>query len=487
MEPGSRSPSTSSVVSDFLDEDDSSGSEEAREEEEAAELLPEAREEQLESFYNQTVGAVFVWTMECVILALVHLCLYLLVDALLSRSDGATLLVEWCSWNIAIATAVVACGNAFVANMQREPGIFSRHYMMCTQAYCGTLSYVGLVYSTVAYESLENTAWRNLFIQGQASYLAVTLVLIVVANNVQWIVSLFLTYSCTPFGQSNAAFFQIPVGAALVVFLVIVNETATNGLIVCQGVAYDNFAYVVANAFILSSALLDVCSAIECDPFGILPEIMHSSLYSRARFDPWGLLHGTLLIICALVYGAVARLSRTVFFGVGFTLLFILVTTVLQSFDLRYVADLLLHAEDEDERRVRALQEALAVSFKEAKRIKEHTIPSTRRRVAHRATSRRPPEKPPRKHHVHRDKLREAHEKPGEHHERPEEAHEKREHHEKHRHGIRWRGPQPEPTPSHEKLREARHAFEISNKRDPLPSTLAIFPHIPVTLRRTVN
>ena len=418
MEAGSESSSSSldEVVDAFLDDAEDGARAAVQEELTAAALAPEERAEQLEAFYSTTVGAVFVWTLENLVAGLLHLAVYVVADALLG---GSLWIVQWCSCCTLAGAAVMAGLNTLYAFTQREPGVLSREYMMITQAYCGTVSYVSVVFSGVAWEAAKNAHWNSVFLQSSGSLTAPVLIAVVVMNNAAWLLSLVLTYSCTPFGQSNSAFLQLPVGAALLLFLVLVNEMATND---ARG---DPATFAAVNGAICSSAVLEIFSALEVDPLHLFPDALHSSLHTRARIDPWALLHGSALLFFALGYGAVARFSQTSFFGVVFVLAFLLGVTVLQGVDTRYVLGLLLRTSDEDERRVRAMQGALAEAVaqpaaKPALIAKPAPIAKARRRRRH-------------------------------------------------------------AEPDHAMLRAGRASFRDTTR---LPSAVAVFPHIPVSLRR---
>lgn len=433
MEPGSpvssRRSSEASVVEAFLASEaaDDGTREAVREELTAAALAPEERAEQLDAFYTTTVGSVFVWTLENVVAGLLHLAVYVIAEAVLG---GPLRLVQWCSCSTALSAAAMAGLNAAYAFSAREPGVSSRAFMMVTQAYCGTVSYVGLVFSAVAWEAAGSARWRALFIADGGALAAPALVAVAVANNGVWLLSLVLTYCCTPFGQSNAAFAHIPVGAALLLFLVLANEAGTGSLGVCGGV--DAAVFALANGAICASAALDSLSALEADPAHVFPEFMHSTARQRARVDPWALLHGSALLFLALAYGAVGRFSSTAFFGVAFVLVFLLGVTALQGLDLRYVLERLLRVDDADERRARALEQATAVAVLAAAQAKQPAEAPA----------------PPRLH-----KRRRA-------------------------------GAAREPAVDLAQLREGRERFRDALR---LPSAVAMFPHIPVSLRRTAR
>eukprot|EP00961_Rhodomonas_salina_P220463 2980645-Rhodomonas_salina.1 len=230
-------------------------------------------------FYNQTVGLMFVWTLENAVMALLGYGLFLLVDTVLSER---VLIAWWASLNLLGGTLFMAGCNMVVAFMERNAEVFSRHYMMSTQAYCGMVSVVGTVYSAVVWRSLQGGVWENIFLQSMSIYVRGVLLLLLATNNVQWLLSLVLTYSCTPFGGGNSAFLKVPVAAGLSLFMLLVNETVNNGLIVCQGKTGDFFTFGVTNLAINSSFLLYCLAAVEFDYFDILPASFHSTATRRA-------------------------------------------------------------------------------------------------------------------------------------------------------------------------------------------------------------
>jgi hypothetical protein len=353
------------LLEEALSSDGESLHEALAQEREVAELAPQERGDMLESFHTQTVGAVFVWTAETLLFALVHYCVFLGADALVG---GGALLARWASANMVLGAAAVAGANALFAFVEREPGVFSRHYMMCTQAYCGMVSCVGTVFSAVAWKATHAASWRDTFVQSESALVPAALLAVAVVNNVQWLLSLVLTYSCTPFGQSNSAFLHVPVAAALVLFLVLVNEAATNQLVVCPGTYRTAAVYLATNGAILSSLALHVLSAVEFDPAGLFPAWMHSGLHTRARLDAYALLHGLGLSFATLCYGAAARLSATTFWATVAVLAFTALVTLVQGADVRFALGTLLTSDDRDERRARALEAELARGFAEARR-----------------------------------------------------------------------------------------------------------------------
>ena len=485
-----------------------------------AALEPEEREEQQETFYNQTVGAVFVWTLENLVMGAVHYCVYLLAEALAAPGEGGVVIAKWCSSNVLYSTLVMAATNALIAFVERTPGIFSRHYMMVTQAYCGTISFLGLVFSAVAWKASLTEHWRVIFTQSSSPLLSTGKLLIVIGNNVQWVLSLLLTYSCTPFGQSNSAFVHIPVAAAAALFLVLVNETATNELVLCQGYAANLFTYAFTNAAIFSSLMLYVWSAVEWDPANVFPSFMHSTAVTRQRFDVYALIHGGLLFVIVTCYGAIARLSQSTFFGTMFILAFTIACTVVHAFDLRYLATTILASDDQDERRARALRDEMAWEHREQLRrslrrgeprwdppLKGHSPEGThgpaeddhayvhRRRREHEAShtpkagytgkERQIPRRSHERHQTHH-RVRRHSEDPPKEYEHGKAGHEHgragHEHGKAHHTSMDF-----PPDFDRDELRRRGDFFRRSNTREPLPTGLTLFPNIPVSLRRTVH
>eukprot|EP00961_Rhodomonas_salina_P052056 698837-Rhodomonas_salina.3 len=272
-----------------------------------------AQYEMLDSFYNQTVGAMFTWTIECVLLALTVWILYMTLEALVLGDSKPGLITKWSTLSVFVNTLVMAGTNALIAFSNWFPGIFKRHYMMCTQAYCGIVSVTGTIFSAVAWKTMNSEAWRDIFMQNNGTRLHIMLITVTACNNVQWLLSLILTYSCTPFGQSNVAFFHIPVAAALILFVILVNETATNGLILCNDQNQNIMAVAVTNAGIISSFVIYILGAVEFDPLQKFPDFMHSSVDTNIRFDVYALIHGIGLLFVILAYGTMAKLSATTF------------------------------------------------------------------------------------------------------------------------------------------------------------------------------
>lgn len=397
--------------------------------------------EEQEAYFQQTVGTVFVWTLENAVMALLNYCVFLAADAITAPAAGGTLIAQWNSLNILLATVLTAAICGLIAFVERTPGIFTRHYMMATQAYCSIISCVTTVFSAVAWKSSQTGSWRTIFLQSDSAYLHGVLVLVVVSNNVQWVLSLVLTYSCTRFGDSNSAFLQLPLAAAFVLFLVLVNETATNGLVLCQGSRATLGAYAITNAAIVTSFIAEIFSAVEFDPQQIFPPWMHSTLETRRRFDVYALLHGLCLLFATLAYGTMAKLSRSTFLGTVGVLAFTVLTTLIHTVDLRYIATRLLQSDDEDEQQIRVLEEEMAASFVRAQDELAPTRPA--------------PAALPR-----RRRLRRA---------------------------YPWRDEDAGVSPADaEQLRDLGTQFSVSNRRRAHPTAVSIFPNIPVSLRRAV-
>jgi hypothetical protein len=411
------------------------------EEREAAALPTAEREDQRHDYYTQMVGALFVWAVETTLFAAVHYCVYLGVEAVLG--GGTTLIARWCSVNVLVSSVAMLALNYALASAERSPGIFSRHHMMCTQAYCGLVSCLGTVFSAVAWQATRSAVWRDTFVQSDSGLLPAALVVLAVVNNVQWVLSLVLTFSCTPFGQTNSAFLQVPVAAALVLFLVLLNEAATNQLAVCPDTSRATLAYGGTNIAIVSSFVLHVLSAVEFDPAGLFPAWMHSRQASRSgepgariRFDVYALLHGVALSFVLLCYGAVASLTRTTFYATLGVLAFTGVVTLAQALDLRHAAAVLLRGDDDDEAAARALAAEQAAQFRAA--------------AAQAAAARGKP----------RGKARRAS-----------------------LIGLPVpRGAEPEVD-----LQAEADRFRRRNRRVPLPTALALFPNIPVSMRRSAH
>lgn len=311
-------------------------------------------------FYNQTVGLTFVWTLENVLMAGLVYALALAVDAAL----GADVLIARWAAVVSLGCAIFTGGcNAVTAFLERNLEVYSRHYMMATQAYCGIVSCIGSVYSAVAWKCYFSAAWRSLFVQSDAVFVGPILAVPMVANNVLWVLSLVLTYSCTPFGAGNSAFLKVPVAASLAIFAVLLNELANNGLLLCHGQHWTVFTFIMCNAYIVSSFILHVLSAVEFDCFHVLPASFHSTPTTRVQYDVWVLLHGLVLVGLLVAYGIIAPLTRFTFFGIVVVLVFVCFVTVIEGVDLYRVFSHLLHTDEVDEERVHEAEVVLAKHF----------------------------------------------------------------------------------------------------------------------------
>lgn len=471
-----------SIVDDFAG--GQKDEEEEMEEEEAAVLTSDTRQDMLEQFYNQTIGSVFTWSLETTIIACVHFCVYLLAEALLSDEPGGVLVAKWCSYNVLVLSFAMLGVNALIAFAQREPGIFSRHFMMCTMAYCGVVSSVTTVFSAVLWKALATKAWRDIFLQSDESLTSALMVAIIIANNMQWVLSLILTYSCTPFGQNNSAFFTLPVAAALSLFLIVVNEIATHHVLVCQSVQSKLLTYGFVNGAIISSLLGFVLSAVEFDPRGLFPGFMHSSLYSRVRFDVYALLHGMCLFCIVLGYGAIATLCRTTFYATFIVLGFITLVTLIQSVDVTYIASLLMHVDDEEEKRIRALQEALAVSFIEARNIHRATMQRPHQMFGSRYEAAKAPPMAPMAPMAQKAQTMKQAKKTQQ---TKLSKRKQTEQSDVFHPDVSFDEPVVAYAVEPEVFRTHAERFKKLNKRRKMPTAISIFPNIPVSMKRTVN
>eukprot|EP00961_Rhodomonas_salina_P151994 2046175-Rhodomonas_salina.1 len=168
---------------------------------------------------------------------------------------------------------------------------------------------------------------------------------------------------------------------------------------------------------------------------------MHSTLETRRHFDVYALLHGLCLLFATLAYGTMAKLSRSTFLGTVAVLAFTVLTTLIHTVDLRYIATRLLQSDDEDEQQIRVLKEEMAASFVRAQDELTPTRPSPAALPLRRRLRRASP----------------------------------------------WRDADAGVSPADaEQLRDLGMQFSLSNRRRAHPTTVSVFPHIPVSLCRAV-
>ena len=285
-------------------------------------------------YYNESVGSVFVWTTQSLLFSCLVFALYAIV-ALLDAYEGVyPVLVWWVAVSVLVLSVVVALINGIIAFIQVKPELFPREYMKCTQAYCGMISVISTTFSCTSYKAMSSVTWQKAFFPTEDKYLHVVTVCLIAALNVQWLMSLVLTYVCTPYGKGNLAFLQIPVAAGLALLFTLVNETGTRGLMTCSTATMDVMVFAFANMFILSSALMHVLSALEFDIANKFPSFMHSTAGKRAQFDVYSFIHGTLIVSYLIFYAPNSKFSTSTFVAYSTVVLFTIGVTLIHTFDV---------------------------------------------------------------------------------------------------------------------------------------------------------
>lgn len=367
----------SDMVNDDNDEDDDIVQrarllQEVREqniiEEENKNLDNDLKREMLESFYNQTIGSVFVWTLETVFMSVVVLGVYDLAKVTNTQTGKFPVFLFWSTVSMVAVCALMAVVNTIIAFSDKSPALYSRMYMMCTKACCGCISCIGTVFTCVSLHSLVEDQWSQIFFPTNRSHLHVILVVMALAQNALWLVCTILTYSATPFGVSNSAFLEIPVCTLLIFFYILTHQTGTNRLLVCTGQNHNLAAFAIGNIGLFTSFGLFVLSATE---FGtqFMGAWARSDLQRAQRLDPWAFLHGLCLVVTQLVYAYIIDVDDEMLFAAWAIAIFTVVVTVIQSFDVKYALRSIFQTDDETERTIRHIEERFAMTREDAREI----------------------------------------------------------------------------------------------------------------------
>ena len=326
-------------------------------------------QDMLESYVNQTRGNVFIWTVECVLWSLVLYALHVSVSLLQSTDSPRSVMVFWTTFSNIIISCIMATINFIITSMNPKAAKFPTEFLACTQAYCGIIGVLGTIVSGMAWKSASSPLWKAAFFPGSSDFIEIVGITLTVGINLQWVISLALTYASTPYGRSNVSFFHIPVAVSLTIIFILINETATNGLGICDSYYGSLFLQLYVNAAIATSFLLQVLSATEFDYLECFPSWMHSQLDRNIEFDVYALIHGILGTTTIVLYALRAELSNTTFTTLVAIAAFTVTVTVVHTFDVKGIVSQIFHTDDEDERRVSNIQKTFAVSFIEAKEI----------------------------------------------------------------------------------------------------------------------
>lgn len=348
-----------------------------------------------DEFFSQTTGSLFTWTLENLAWAWVVYSSLEYIGQLVpefSELEGGgqfvltsyykeqhmenaertlrlePLLYQWCVWCNAFVFLFVAFFIFFIAFNDAQPGVYSPLYMQATMAYCGFIGALSSVYSAVTFKSRAGSLhWQTAFFGGASGFQMDGIGVIgLVVLNIQWLISLCLTFVSTPYGKGNFAFLHIPVAFFFSLMFVLINETATRGVLVCSDDTRDALTIMYVNASIVLSFIFHVLSAVEWDPADIFPANFHSTLSTRAEIDPYAFLHGSGVIVFTCMYAQTAQLSSTTFVFIWVIIVFGIFVTAIHSFDFKRVVNLIFRAHDDQMREICDIRKALAVSYLEA-------------------------------------------------------------------------------------------------------------------------
>lgn len=337
----------------------------------------ETRQDMLGTFFNHTVGSVFVWTFDTTGVAVAVWGIYEVLLVASREQELYPIFFFWsalCMLITALTMATLVLVRSFV---NRMPGIFTRHYLMITQACCGCVSVVSTTFTSTAWHAVRNDGqWRDIFFPTNRAYLVSAVLVMVVGQNVLWAVSAIATYACTPYGESNSAFLHLPVVAGLTVMYILVASTGDSRLLVCTGPNANIGAFALTNVGIFTSFLLDWLSAVEYDP-GFRPEdsahrirrYFHSTLTQKQRIDPYGLLHGLAIFTVLMVYVADGKPSDTMAVTALVLVLFLSFVMLVQCFDLQWLVSQAFEIDDPHERDVLLLQRAFSLTLRDAEKV----------------------------------------------------------------------------------------------------------------------
>lgn len=332
-------------------------------------LTSESKLNMFNSFYDQTIGSVIVFSVETVVMALVVFGVYSGAYLVNHDSNVGPLLFMWQATSMLTASAVALAANTIAALCERSPVLYNRFFMMSSKAACGAISCVSTTFTVVAWHSWSDPQWSQVFFPSNRSHLSVLIVIAVAAQNALWVVSLLLTYASTPFGHSNAAMLELPVCAALILLYIITFEIGSHKHVVCTGEGVNTAYFIASNLFLLTSYLLFVASTQEL----LLPlswEAVHATLTRPARVDVWSLVHGGLLI-AALTFFIVVKqdMGETVVTAGYIFLALTVLVTVMQSFDLWFLLNKILKTDDETDRNILLVEQGFAVDRQQAHEI----------------------------------------------------------------------------------------------------------------------
>ena len=321
-------------------------------------------------FYTQTLEDLFTKTVANVVFVLLIVLMYWILWLARLLSDPGPLLVDWCVTGLLVVTLGMATTQYAFASLFRLPNVSNRNYMMVTQAYCGIVSVVTSVFSLITVKCTTNDKWAFTFLQHNGGIVTVLTSIFLAAFNIQWLISVALAYSCTPYGQSSNCFLQLPVAFSFVLFFILSNETVAFERIVCNSYWW---VLIFTNMALITSWVFSVLSAVEFDYWHILPAFQHSSVDTDIRFDMYAFLHGFCILLALAVYEISPDtdlpddITYTAYALGGFTVL----VTSIQSIDFYWLLAKILRVDNELERRISTLQKAFAVSYLQAKEMQE--------------------------------------------------------------------------------------------------------------------